>query len=278
MQKFTGKIFWMILGALVLGLAVWGEFRAGSMPSVAARVKDLDLPSLGVYRLQTWVAALSCIAVYSFLFKENPFYRFFEHALLGCATGYSCAVVMRQNLYSQWLVPIKKAIVNVAQNGWTPSDAATIALIFAGVIGLLWYFQYSKKYFWVSRIAMCISLGAGAGLAFKDTFNQLIPQITGTFKNVCPSEYVMPGASLLDRFYMGCENAIFVIGTVSVLMYFFFAFGNKNAIVKSSSKIGRWYLMIALGAFFGNTFMSRLSALIERVHFLMAEWLLISQM
>jgi alpha-amylase len=46
----------------------------------------------------------------------------------------------------------------------TPSDAATIALIFAGVIGLLWYFQYSKKYFWVSRIAMCISLGAGAGL------------------------------------------------------------------------------------------------------------------
>jgi hypothetical protein len=278
MQKFTGKIFWMILGALVLGLAVWGEFRAGSMPSVAARVKDLDLPNLGVYRLQTWVAALSCIAVYSFLFKENPFYRFFEHALLGCATGYSCAVVMRQNLYSQWLVPIKKSIVNVMANGWTPSDAATIALIFAGVIGLLWYFQYSKKYFWVSRIAMCISLGAGAGLAFKDTFNQLIPQITGTFKNVCPTEYVMPGASLLDRFYAGCENAIFVIGTVSVLMYFFFAFGNKNTIVKGSSKIGRWYLMIALGAFFGNTFMSRLSALIERVHFLMAEWLLISQM
>jgi hypothetical protein len=31
--------------------------------------------------------------------------------------------------------------------------------------------------------------------------------------------------------------------------------------------------MVALGAFFGNTFMTRLSALIERVHFLVGEWL-----
>ena len=278
MQKTSGRLFWLLIAAVVLILAAWGEYKAVHSPAVAARITDLELPNHFIYRLQTWVAALSCIAVYSFLFKENPFYRFFEHALLGCATGYSCAVVMRQNLYSQWLVPIKKSIINVMASNYSREDIATIALIFAGVIGLLWYFQYSKKYFWVSRIAMCISLGAGAGLAFKDTFNQLIPQITGTFKNICPSEYAMPGVPLIDRFYAGCENAIFVIGTVSVLMYFFFAFGNKNAIVKSSSKIGRWYLMIALGAFFGNTFMSRLSALIERVHFLMAEWLLMSQM
>lgn len=278
MQKFTGKVFWAVLGLLVLVIAVLGEFKVPGNAAILARVKDLDLGSVGIYRLQTWVAALSCIAVYSFLFKENAFYRFFEHALLGCATGYSCAVVMRQNLYEQWWVPIRKALASLGETGYTPEAASQLVLILAGVIGLLWYFQYSKKYFWVSRIAMCITLGAGAGMAFKDTFNQLVPQITGTFKNVCPTEFAMPGAGLYERFLAGCENAIFLIGTVSVLMYFFFAFGNKNAVVKTSTKIGRWYLMIALGAFFGNTFMSRLSALIERVHFLMAEWLMVSQM
>ena len=278
MKIFSGKYFWLGLGFIVLIIAIYGEIKYGNSQAVLDRVKDLDLSSRGIYRVQTWVAALSCIAVYSFLFKENAFYRFFEHALLGCATGYSCAVVMRQNLYEQWLVPITKAFNSWSQGGFTWEIGAQVSLIFAGLIGLLWYFQYSKKYFWVSRIAMCITLGAGAGMAFKDTFNQLIPQITGTFKNVCPSEYVMPGATLAERFSQGCENAIFLIGTISVLMYFFFAFGNKNPVVKTSTKIGRWYLMIALGAFFGNTFMSRLSALIERVHFLMAEWLLISKM
>ena len=91
-------------------------------------------------------------------------------------------------------------------------------------------------------------------------------------------DYVMPGATLWERLGQGGENLLFLVGTVSVLSYFFFAFGRKHIALKSSANLGRWYLMIALGAFFGNTFMTRLSALIERVHFLVAEWLHISQM
>jgi hypothetical protein len=56
-------------------------------------------------------------------------------------------------------------------------------------------------------------------------------------------------------------------------MYFFFVFERKHAAIKGPAQLGRWYLMVALGAFFGNTFMTRLSALIERVHFLVGEWL-----
>ena len=113
----------------------------------------------------------------------------------------------------------------------------------------------------------------GKGLGVKGLFNTLLPQITGSFKTLWPGAEFVRDASFGDRFAVGAENLIYVVGTVSVLMYFFFAFGRKHWGIQAPAKLGRWYLMLSLGAFFGNTFMSRLSALIERIHFLFSEWL-----
>jgi hypothetical protein len=273
------NIVWIgasIIGTVLL-LIILNEYRVLQKPDLAQIAAENKMPNIYLYRTQVWIAAIGCIAVYSFLFKENPFYRAFEHALLGCATGYGCAMVTRQVLYEKMLVPIYTGFDVWNKTGMSLEVFSNVLLIIPAFIGMLWYFQYSKRYFWISRIAMCISLGAGSGLAFKGTFNQLIPQVTGTFKNLWPGDYVMPGASFWERAAEGGENLVFLIGTVSVLSYFFFAFGRKHFILKSSASLGRWYLMIALGAFFGNTFMTRLSALIERVHFLVAEWLHISQ-
>ena len=287
MVEVKKKNIWITLGIilvlLVLGIA--NEIRIVRNPDIVGLAAEnnytgemLGMSAIFWYRLQVWIAAAGCIAVYSFLFKENPFYRSFEHALLGCATGYGCAIVTRQVLYEKLVIPVYEGFTAWSAAGPSWNAGANILLIIPAIIGTLWYFQYSKKYFWISRIAMCISLGAGAGLAFKGTFNQMIPQITGTFKNLFPNEYMMPGASFVTRVEAGMENGIFLIVTVGVLTYFFFAFGRKNIALKTSANLGRWFLMIALGAFFGNTFMTRLSALIERMHFLVAEWLHISQM
>jgi len=75
------------------------------------------------------------------------------------------------------------------------------------------------------------------------TIPVLLPQITGSFKTLWPTDYLLPVATTLERCSIGFENLLFIVA------------------------------MISLGAFFGNTFMTRLSALIERVHFLIAEWL-----
>ena len=40
----------------------------------------------------TWVAALGMIAIFSFIFRENPIYRFFEHVYVGAAAGYAISV------------------------------------------------------------------------------------------------------------------------------------------------------------------------------------------
>jgi hypothetical protein len=148
------------------------------------------------------------------------------------------------------------------------------------VLGLLWYFQFSKKYMWLSRIPLAVGLGAGAGLAVKGTFNTFVPQITTTFKSLAPEPFLVRSASgvltvstMQDRMALGFQNAVFVTGTVSVLIYFFFVVSRKHLAVRAPAQLGRWYLMLMLGAFFGNTFMTRLSALIERVQFLLYDWL-----
>jgi len=260
----------VLAGAVLLVILAWliaNEFRIMSQGGY-----DWYL------RLQQWIAAVCTLAIYSFLYRENAFYRTFEHALLGCAAGMGCAVILRQQLVEQWFVPMKNAFIAWFTSGMNPGVLNGVLLIIPGLVGLMWYFQYSKKYFWISRITFCITLGAGVGLGFKDMFNQLVPQITESFKPLWVGHSLMRNLSLAQRAGMSLENLIFVLGTLSVLVYFFFVFDRRRLIVKAPAQLGRWYLMIALGAFFGNTFMTRLSALIERIHFLCAEWLRLSNM
>jgi hypothetical protein len=39
------------------------------------------------------------------------------------------------------------------------------------------------------------------------------------------------------------------------------------------ARTGRWLLMISFGTFFGNTVMTRLAVFLERVQFLLYEWM-----
>ena len=57
-------------------------------------------------------------------------------------------------------------------------------------------------------------------------------------------------------------------------MYFFFSLRTDSRLVRVPMRTGRAMLMIALGAMFGNTVMTRMAYLIERIQFLYEDWLL----
>ena len=270
------------IGLVLCLLLAYNEIRISSglfvegMKAEGAKAKDVAM-GLALTRVGAWVAALGTLAVYSFLMRDNPFYQVFEYALLGCATGMGAAIVLKDMLIAKWWGPMSVGVKMLFHDGATAAALGGALLLVPGLVGLLWYFQFSKRYFWLSRIPMCIGLGAGAGLGVKGLFNTLMPQITGSFKPIWPGEQFLPGETFWNRAAMGAENLIYVLGTLSVLTYFFFAFGRKYQGIKAPAKLGRWYLMLSLGAFFGNTFMSRLSALIERFSFLFSEWLRLSK-
>ena len=68
------------------------------------------------------------------------------------------------------------------------------------------------------------------------------------------------------------NNTIFVVILLLVLNYFFFTFGKEGSIQSRTATWGRPLLMVCFGAFFGSTVMARLALLVERVQFIVRDW------
>ncbi len=190
----------------------------------------------------TWLAAIGTLGLMSFAIKENPFYRFVEHVYVGIGAAHS--VVMG------WESLQTKAFTPIAESG---DYIKLIPLL----VGLLLYARFFKGKIWLSRYPMSILVGIGVGLTIKGTIGaQIVNQIRAT---------LVPLTSI--------NNIIIVLGVLSVLMFFYFTRKNTNALFNTSSRIGRYIMMIAFGALFGNAVMGRMSLMIGRVQFLLGEWL-----
>lgn len=209
------------------------------------------------------VAAICTIVIYSFLYRENLFYRFLQHILVGLSIGYGTAVIWTQLLKPNWWDRLVGA-ESLPPNPWW---------ILAVFPGILWYFQLSRKKVWLSRILIMFFMGTGSGAAFMGVFNLLLTpekgQIQQSFK---PFLTRVGGAPWFT--WTNFNNIIFVVVLLCVLSYFFFSFRHeKNPILPVSSKLGRYFLMICFGTIFGTTVQGRMSLFIDRLTFLYTEWL-----
>jgi len=110
--------------------------------------------------------------------------------------------------------------------------------------------------FWLSRFPLAMLVGIGTGLAIRGTIgSQIVNQIKST---------ILPLNSI--------NNAIIIFGTLGVLIYFFFSREHTGPL-KHVSTFGRCIMMVSFGAAFGSTVMGRMALLINRLHFLYANWL-----
>jgi hypothetical protein len=145
-------------------------------------------------------------------------------------------------------------------------------------IALLGYTIFSQKHGWMSRIPIGILMGLGVGLVFKAWVNNYLPLIVSTMVPLWPNHMVLrepPGIHYADQVYISTaiNNLILVVTTVAVLTYFFFSFEQKARVVRGTAQLGRWLLMVAFGAIFGATIMNRFVLMIDRIWFLLIEWM-----
>jgi hypothetical protein len=213
-----------------------------------------------IHTVEIWLGAFATLAVFSFLYRENRAYRFAEHVLLGLGVGFGVATTITDILLPKWYVPLVTAL---AQHRW---GAAGIGLL-AGILGSFWYGMYHPRTIWLSRLVMGITIGAGAGIAFKAQINDKLPQLIASFK----SPYVPPAKA--SGYNTTADNIVFIVVLTCVLAYFFFSFQHNNRLLRASAHWGRLFLMVTFGVFFGNTVMTRMSVFIERVWFLLTQWL-----
>ena len=214
------------------------------------------------------LGGIGTLAIFSFLIRENPFFRLFEHLFIGIAAGFGLVLGIKNFLWPKVLVPMLGLDIVTYPDGSLSHeyDPRLLLYLLPMLFGLLYYFIYSQRYGWLAKLVIGFSLGMSGGLAFKGFFNQIMPQVASSFR---PLAVFTDGALAWGP---SLENAFFIFTLLAVMYYFFFSFRHGNRAANGFSLSGRWLLMVCFGAFFGSTVMARTALLVERVQFLLIDW------
>jgi hypothetical protein len=190
-----------------------------------------------------WVATGLSLFMYSFLYKDNPFFKLGEHIYVGVSVGYGLVITYYE-------VMVKKLYVPMLQQGnWW--------LLIPLLLGLLVLARFIPAIAWLSRISFAFIVGFGSGTAIPRQISSFIlQQVQGTLKPLVASGG--PGFT-----FAGLDTLLILVGVVSVLFYFFFSI-EHTGVVRQVARIGIYFLMVSFGAAFGYTVMARMSLLIGR--------------
>ena len=199
------------------------------------------------FNIGNLIAGILTIGIVSFLYKDNPLYKFCEALFVGISAGY-------------WFVTIIFTVI--LPKLYDKLVSQEYVYLVGGAFGVLMLLRLVPKISWLSNWALAFVVGSTAGVnligylqsnGMNQVKNTILPLWSGTW-----------GASL--------GNIIIVVGTFCGLVYFFFSKEHKG-VFGGLAKIGIWFLMVTFGAAFGYTVMSRMSLLIGRMDFIFGAWL-----
>ena len=200
-----------------------------------------------------WFAALLTLSIFSFLYKDNPFYRFAEHLFVGTSMGYWIALTWHNAVKPNLWIPLVKE--------------HNLLYIIPLILGLFYFLRFVPRLNWLVRLPIAFSLGWASGVAIPAVLQaSIIKQIQGT----------MLTPAMFNRWDTGLWSVVILIGVICTILFFFFSV-ERRGVMKPIAQIGITFLMIGFGASFGYTVMARISLLIGRMQFLLRDWLGIVQ-
>jgi hypothetical protein len=200
-----------------------------------------------------WISAILSIAIFSFLFRDNPFYKLAEHIFVGVANGWAVTFYWHNVLVPSLFNPLFRQ--------------GQFLLIIPFIIGILYLTRFIPRVSWLVRIPIGISMGYAVGASIPAVSQAyIIKQIQGTI--LTPENFRAWNAGTTGIIW----SVILLLGVICTLSYFFFSREHKG-VLGVTSRIGIIFVMIGFGAAFGYTVMARISLLIGRLQFLLGPWL-----
>jgi hypothetical protein len=252
----------LILAIVTLSLLLILLIRASS--------GAMDNPFSDNQNLGKWVAAALTLFALSFLYGDNPFYRFTEHVFVGVTAAYWMVLGF-------WSTIVPKLLANIAPEipvyifGLNfPLDVPLarrllycIPLVF-GLFLLLRLHPQGKRY---GAWSLAFIVGTTAGL-------RLIGHLEAGFLSQIGNSIIPLVAVHEGGFELGhtLDALLLTGGVICCLFYFYFSRARRGAL-GAASKAGLWILMVTFGAGFGFTIMGRIALLVGRVEFLLRDWL-----
>jgi hypothetical protein len=215
----------------------------------------------------TWLAALLTLCIFSFLYKDNPFYKFAEHLFVGVSAGFYIILNFWTVIVPNLLDPLARAFGGVPKQGAGALLAASLGdyrgwLVITAILGVLLFTRLFGRVGWLSRWSLAIIIGVYAGI--KTTgFGQ-----SDFVEQVHASLQPLWGRGL----WTDLNTMLFTVGLITSLLFFYYSREHKGAL-GVASKLGIGFLMVSFGAGYGYTVMSRVSLLIGRFQFLIEDWL-----
>ncbi len=254
-----------------------------------------------------WVGAFLTLAIMSFLYRDNAWYKVVEHIYVGMAAAYGMVyafwTVIVPNLAGKlfprwikltlqpgldldqiaqelslrswlgWLVDYGAAAEHPWRCGWWQLMNAFYWIPLILGIMLLW--RLAPKGSWISRWPLAYIIGTTAGLKLVAFLGaDFVAQISSTILPLVQPSFDAQSGALQwgPTVYASLSNVLVLAGVVCGLLYFFFSLEHRGAVGKAS-RVGIWVLMITFGAGFGYTVMGRIALLVGRFEFLVGDWL-----
>ncbi len=226
-----------------------------------------------------WIAVFLTFCIFSYLYKDNPFYKAAEHIFVGVSAGYWVATYfwtqIHPNLFGRlWpligdgeqLGLIKRGwygLYNMAgiihpgifpEGGIDRGHEFNIVYLIPLFLGIFMLLRMFPKVGWLARWSMAYVVGLASGLRIYGFLNSnIVAQVRGA------------AVPLFDGWFTAISSLIMIIGTMTGLFYFFFS-KEHTGVFGKISRVGIYFLMISFGASFGFAVMGRISLLIGRFY------------
>jgi len=252
----NGSVYVQNLGNVTVDASAW-EYYLGAAQLSYTRTIGL------------WLAALFTLAIFSFLYQDNPFYKIAEAVVVGVSAAYWMVVgvwaTLVPNLFGKLFPGIVKGW---AMPGLSPArEAYSWLYLVPLILGILLLMRLARSGQWLARWPLAFIIGTTAGIRLVGFIQaDFLSQINAT---IVPLVVFEAGQFDLAN---TIGNLIIVLGVFACLVYFFFSVEHKGA-VGSIARVGIWFLMITFGAAFGYTVMGRIALLAIRLEFLFDDWL-----
>ncbi len=205
-------------------------------------------PEIGI-----WIAAFLTLGIFSFLYRDNPVYKFCEHLFVGVSAGYWVVLTMISSVWPNMIQPLFTDF---------RGDRHFLLLIPLGLSVLL-FSRFFPRGDWLSRWSIAFVLGVYPALRITGfAQGDLVEQLHGTILPLW-----VPGDPMST-----INNWLLVVGLIATLIFFFFSKEHRGAL-GGTARLGVYFLMVSFGASYGYTVMARVSLLIGRVMFLLDDWL-----
>ena len=200
------------------------------------------------------ISFIFTLMILSYLIGDNPLFRMAVYIFVGVSAGYAASVAWQNVLLPKLFEPL---LFGTMQQ--------RLILLVPLLLGILLLTKLSTHSARLGNPAMAFLVGTGAAVAILGAvFGTIIPQTQASINLFDTSS----GGNLIEHLF---EGTIFLVGTISTLVYFQFSSRatpsgpQRNQLVSRLGWVGKIFIAITFGVLFAGVYAAALTALIERM-------------